>query len=130
MLLDVRRLVGPDLAERVSAYKSGYRADERARIEAGLRSGRLRGVVSTNALELGIDVGSLDLAVLAGYPGSMRLSFHTSRIFRGTRHSAARTNQNEVKNIYAVSPGGLSLPNRLGPHDRGGEKERENFLPG
>ena len=70
MLLDVRRLVGPDLAERVSAYKSGYRADERARIEAGLRSGRLRGVVSTNALELGIDVGSLDLAVLAGYPGS------------------------------------------------------------
>ncbi|HET6317952.1 MAG TPA: DEAD/DEAH box helicase [Chloroflexota bacterium] len=70
MLLDVRRLVGTELAERVSAYKSGYRADERARIEAGLRSGRLRGVVSTNALELGIDVGSLDLAVLAGYPGS------------------------------------------------------------
>jgi DEAD/DEAH box helicase domain-containing protein len=70
MLLDVRRLVGPELSERVSAYKSGYRADDRARIEAGLRSGRLRGVVSTNALELGIDVGSLDLAVLAGYPGS------------------------------------------------------------
>jgi DEAD/DEAH box helicase domain-containing protein len=70
MLLDVRRLVDPTLAERVSAYKSGYRADERARIEAGLRSGRLRGVVSTNALELGIDVGSLDLAVMAGYPGS------------------------------------------------------------
>ena len=70
MLLDVRRLVGPELAERVSAYKSGYRADERARIEAGLRSGQLRGVVSTNALELGIDVGALDLAVLAGYPGS------------------------------------------------------------
>jgi DEAD/DEAH box helicase domain-containing protein len=70
MLLDVRRLVEPSLAERVSAYKSGYRADERARIEAGLRSGHLRGVVSTNALELGIDVGSLDLAVVAGYPGS------------------------------------------------------------
>ncbi|HEY0582353.1 MAG TPA: DEAD/DEAH box helicase, partial [Chloroflexota bacterium] len=44
MLLDVRRLVGPDLAERVSAYKSGYRADERAQIEGGLRSGQLRGV--------------------------------------------------------------------------------------
>jgi DEAD/DEAH box helicase domain-containing protein len=70
MLLDVRRLVGPALAERVSAYKSGYRADERAEIEAGLRSGLLRGVVSTNALELGIDVGALDVAVLAGYPGS------------------------------------------------------------
>jgi DEAD/DEAH box helicase domain-containing protein len=70
MLLDVRRLVGPQLAERVSAYKSGYRADERAQIEAGLRSGALQGVVSTNALELGIDVGALDVAVIAGYPGS------------------------------------------------------------
>ena len=70
MLLDVQRLVGPQLASRVSAYKSGYRADQRAEIEAGLRSGQLRGVVSTNALELGIDVGALDIAVLAGYPGS------------------------------------------------------------
>jgi DEAD/DEAH box helicase domain-containing protein len=70
MLLDVRRLVGPELTGRVSAYKSGYRADDRAQIEAGLREGRLRGVVSTNALELGIDVGALDVAVLAGYPGS------------------------------------------------------------
>src|SRR5205823_8608596 len=70
MLLDVRRLVGPELAGRVSAYKSGYRAEERAHIEAGLRSGALQGVVSTNALELGIDVGALDVAVIAGYPGS------------------------------------------------------------
>jgi DEAD/DEAH box helicase domain-containing protein len=70
MLLDVRRLVGPSLAGRVSAYKSGYRAEERAEIEAGLRSGALQGVVSTNALELGIDVGALDVAVIAGYPGS------------------------------------------------------------
>ena len=70
MLLDVRRLVGPGLAARVSAYKAGYRADERAQIEAGLRNGTLRGVVSTNALELGIDVGALDVAVIAGYPGS------------------------------------------------------------
>src|SRR5437870_235794 len=70
MLLDVQRLLGPQLAGRVSAYKSGYRADERAQIEAGLRSGQLRGVVSTNALELGIDVGALDVAVIAGYPGS------------------------------------------------------------
>src|SRR5438309_8409644 len=70
MLLDVRRLLGAELAGRVSAYKSGYRADQRAEIEASLRSGELKGVVSTNALELGIDVGALDIAVLAGYPGS------------------------------------------------------------
>jgi DEAD/DEAH box helicase domain-containing protein len=70
MLLDVRRLVGPRLAAQVSAYKAGYRADERSEIEAGLRTGALRGVVSTNALELGIDVGALDVAVIAGYPGS------------------------------------------------------------
>jgi len=70
MLLDVRRLVGAELAGRVSAYKSGYDAEERAQIEAGLRNGQLRGVVSTNALELGIDVGALDVAVIAGYPGS------------------------------------------------------------
>lgn len=54
----------------VRSYRSGLKADERRTIEAAMRSGEARIVVATNALELGIDVGSVDAVVLAGYPGS------------------------------------------------------------
>ena len=55
----------------IHAYRSGYLPETRRRIEQGLRAGNIKCVVATNALELGIDVGSLDAVVCAGYPGSI-----------------------------------------------------------
>ncbi|HEX2034861.1 MAG TPA: DEAD/DEAH box helicase [Chloroflexota bacterium] len=59
----------PDSAIR--GYRGGYRPLQRREIEQGLREGKVRGVVATNALELGIDIGQLEAAVLCGYPGTI-----------------------------------------------------------
>ncbi len=59
------------LADRVRSYRAGYLAAERRDIEADLFAGRLRGVVATSALELGVDVGGLDACVLDGFPGTI-----------------------------------------------------------
>jgi DEAD/DEAH box helicase domain-containing protein len=63
--------VGVDLARRISPYRAGYTARERREIEGRLFRGELLGVVSTSALELGVDVGVLDAVVCCGYPGSV-----------------------------------------------------------
>jgi DEAD/DEAH box helicase domain-containing protein len=61
----------PFASEAIRGYRGGYLPKERRQIESGLRSGSIRAVVATNALELGVDIGSLDAVVLAGYPGNI-----------------------------------------------------------
>ncbi|TMK89348.1 MAG: DEAD/DEAH box helicase [Actinobacteria bacterium] len=66
-----RRRLAPELSSMVRPYRGGYLAAERREIEAELFEGRLAGVVATSALELGIDVGTLDACILNGFPGTI-----------------------------------------------------------
>jgi DEAD/DEAH box helicase domain-containing protein len=78
----------PALRRRISSYRAGYMPEERRQIEAALHSGDLLGVVSTSALELGIDIGGLDICILVGYPGSIVNTWQRAgRVGRSGRES-------------------------------------------
>ena len=80
----------PDFANRVASYRAGYLAEDRRKLERALDEGALLGMATTNALELGIDVGGLDAVVMAGFPGTVA-SFRqqTGRAGRRGQHSVA-----------------------------------------
>ena len=88
-------------------YRAGYRPEERREIEDGLKSGKYLGVTCTNALELGIDIGSLDAVIISGFPGTMMSTWQQSgRAGRSNQKSLAilLAFENQLDQYYMNNP--------------------------
>ncbi len=105
MLQRLREISG-DGAGEIRAYRSGYLPRQRREIEAGLRGGEVRTVVATTALELGIDIGGMDAALLAGYPGTIA----------GTWQQAGRAGRNRGASLSVLVTSANPLDQFLARH--------------
>lgn len=98
----------PGEPERIAGYRGGYLPLERRNIERGLRSGDVRGVVATNALELGIDIGGMGASVVVGYPGTLA-SLWQQFGRAGRRHEGSLSvlvaSSNPLDQYVAANPG-------------------------
>jgi len=93
----------PALASRISSYRAGFLPAERREIERRLFDGTLSGVIATSALELGIDVGGLDVCILVGYPGSQVATWQRSgRVGRRGAAAVALVAQPDALDQYLV----------------------------
>jgi DEAD/DEAH box helicase domain-containing protein len=95
-----------DKRDLVSVYRAGYLKSERRLIERKLKNGELMGVVSTNALELGIDIGDLDATVIIGYPGTISSLFQQSGRSGRTKESITVfiTSSNPLDQYFVKDP--------------------------
>ncbi len=94
----------PDLAGRISSYRAGFLPEERRVIERRLWSGELLGVISTSALEMGIDVGGLDVCILVGYPGSQIATWQRAgRVGRSGEAAIVLVAQPDALDQYLVA---------------------------
>ncbi len=96
----------PGKAGDIRAYRSGYLPQQRREIEAGLRQGEVRAVIATTALELGIDIGGIDAAILAGYPGTIA----------GTWQQAGRAGRSEDASLSILVASANPLDQFLAHH--------------
>ena len=106
-------------AERgeIASYRAGYLATEREAIENKLKAGKIRGIITTNALEMGIDIGGLDAAILSGYPGTVMSTWQQAgRAGRLGRDALVLmvASQNPLDHYYVEHPQGfLAEPHEL-----------------